>query len=385
MTTALALAWSQVHAHRLARHQLDAPAPLAGWPAAVSAIGGLHAQLMPAAELSLAARVAGATPATVQDALWSERTLIKTWAMRGTLHLLAAADFSLYAAAMSLRDSYRKGAWLKFHDLTLAELDAILAGVRDILTDEGLAREELAEALAAHVGRPALREKLLSGWGALLKPSAALGDLCFGPSRGQNVTFVSPRRWLGAQPSHDPQTALLEVARRFLAAYGPATPEDFARWWGMQPAPAKKVFRSLAAELVECDVEGWRGWAPARDAEALLAAPTQHDVTVPAYQGVRVRLLPYFDMYTVGAPAHSRERLAGEHAARIYRSQGWISPVLLVGDRFAGVWEYEKKGERVVVKVQPFAALDTRAATALEEEAARLGNFWGAGVETVIE
>ena len=57
----------------------------------------------------------------------------------------------------------------------------------------------------------------------ILKPVARRGLLCFGPSRGASVTFVKPQQWLGAWREVDPDEALLEVARRYLRAYGPAT------------------------------------------------------------------------------------------------------------------------------------------------------------------
>jgi hypothetical protein len=90
-------------------------------------------------------------------------------------------------------------------------------------------RQQLADALVSHTGISALRELILhSSWGSPLKPSAFRGDLCFGPSQGQNVMFVNPRAWLGAWPSLEPEAALQAIVRRYLQAYGPATRNDFA-------------------------------------------------------------------------------------------------------------------------------------------------------------
>ena len=75
-------------AWRLRRHHLHEPAPAAAMLEVAAAICGLHAQLMSSAELTLWARVAGLEPDAVQRALWNDRSLVKTWAMRGTLHLL---------------------------------------------------------------------------------------------------------------------------------------------------------------------------------------------------------------------------------------------------------------------------------------------------------
>ena len=146
---------------------------------------------MSAAELSLWARVDALTAADVPAALWQHRSLVKTWCMRGTLHLLTAEDLPLYVAALRTRTMHRTGAWLKHRNLTLDDIDGIIAGAAEALDGRCLVREELAEAIARRVG-PHVRERLLSGWGDILKPVAYQGNLCFGPNRGRNVTFVRP-------------------------------------------------------------------------------------------------------------------------------------------------------------------------------------------------
>ncbi len=88
---------------------------------------------------------------------------------------------------------------------------------------------ELADAVASRTGIPGVRELILSsGWGSPLKPSAFRGDLCFGPSQGQNVTFVNPRAWIGAWQSIAPEMALQAIARLYLRSYGPATRKGIA-------------------------------------------------------------------------------------------------------------------------------------------------------------
>ena len=81
------LGWDQVAAWRAARHRLEERAPATAVLEVVAGIAGLHAQVMSSAELTLWARVEGPAPAAVRRALWEERSLVKTWAMRGTLHL----------------------------------------------------------------------------------------------------------------------------------------------------------------------------------------------------------------------------------------------------------------------------------------------------------
>ncbi len=188
------LTWEHVNSYRLRQHHLTERASRAQLGAVAERLVGIHAQVMSAAELQLAARVNDITPADVQAALWEERTLGKTWALRGTLHLLAAHEYPTIITALdnSVSAFYRKPSWLKYHGVTLEELDGIIDAARTILTATPLTREQLANVIATQTGNSHLKELLLSGWGALLKPVSHRGYICFGPNQEQNVTFVSP-------------------------------------------------------------------------------------------------------------------------------------------------------------------------------------------------
>src|SRR5215213_2474392 len=286
--TTIALTWNQVHAWRLAQHGLAPRLSRQDFLQAVSRTGGIQAQVLSAAELALWARVQGLSRADIQTALWQERSLVKTWAMRGTLHLLSADELPLYVAARSMHDSRNWAGYFAYYGLTPAQQDAFLSAVPQVLGSEPMTRQELAAALASHTGISALRELITSsGWGSPLKPSAFRGELCFGPSQGQNVTFVNPRVWIGAWQSIEPETALQDIARLYLQSYGPATREDFARWWwgGGGMTTAKRLFQSLGDELAEVDVEGWRALA--------LRATLEHMQQLESPD--TIHLLPLFD------------------------------------------------------------------------------------------
>jgi hypothetical protein len=370
----IALTWAQVHAWRLSRHHLAERAPHAQALAVVEEICGLHAQMMSAAELALWARVADLAPDEVRDALWTRRALVKTWAMRGTLHLLTAEMFPTYIAAARTRAHYRRASWLKYHGVTLAEIDAIIEAVPTALDGRCLTREELADEIARLLQAPHVGELLRSGWGALLKPAAFHGYLCFGPSQGQAVTFVRPDQWLGGLPAVDPDQGQQDVLRHYLTAYGPAPREDFERWWGMEPRDAKRLFAGMAGELAEVEIEGRAALALAATVDAMRA------LSEPS----GVRLLPNFDPYVVALARESPYLLPDGFKDRVYRTAGWISPVVLVGGRMAGVWEYEKQRGRIQVTVEPFAPLASAVRREIEAEAERLGAFLGAPAEVAI-
>jgi hypothetical protein len=368
----LTLTWPQALAFRMRRHFLEERAAPGSLLAVVSRTCGLHAQIMSSAELAAWARIDGLDSGEVRASLWKERALVKTWAMRWTLHLLSAADYPVYLAAFHAFQHFRNDRWLKSYGITADDMNALLDGFRVTLSSDGMTREQLAGAVAQQTGRPYLREKLLSGWGTMLKPGAYQGRLIFGPSNDQNVTFVSPRHWLGEFPELDTDDARLETVRRYLYAYGPATPGDFGSWWGASLTDSRKLFRALGDELIPVSVEGWDAWALCADADTLQA-------TKPSKA---VRLLPGFDPYTVSLRREREAALPTERKGRVFSQQGWIAPVALAGGYVVGAWNYKVKQGRLSVMVEPFEPLSPSIRAGIEQEAARLGAYLNAEPET---
>jgi Winged helix DNA-binding domain len=241
------LTWPGVLSWRLKRQRLDRRAPRGEALGVVREICGLHAQVMSSAELTLWARVEDLEPEAVQEALWERRSLAKTWAMRGTLHLLPADELPT----------------------------------------------------------------------------------------------------------------------------GPATREEFARWFGAtSPAQAGRFIEGLDEEVAPVEVEGTAAWMLAEHVE-------EAERIMPA--GV-VRLLPAFDHYVVAAPRDQEAVLPRALKGRVYRPQGWLSPVLLVDGRMEGVWRHERRGDRLVVGIEPFQKQPGWVRRATEEEAERLARFVGGGL-----
>ena len=349
--------WRQVAAWRLARQHLRNGDEATSLEQSASSTLGVQAQVASCAEQSLAVRLPGAVPQDVSDALWERRTLIKTWCMRGTLHLLSALDFPMFVAALETRDQWRRGPWLKYYGVTIDEVEAIIAAIDEALTGRCLTRQELADVVGAEHG-PALRDGLLHSWGSMLKPAAFMGILCSGPSRGQNVTFQRPVDWIGPWTRVGRDEGIRWIVLRYLRAYGPATPDGFARWWG----GGRKAFASMRPELARVDVEGTAAWAMPEDLDALLATkPTRGSV----------RLLPGFDTYIMGC--HPRDRIVPkEHLSRVSRTAGWISPVLLVDGEATGVWSPSRAGGGVTISIEPFGDLPATVRRRAAKEARRL-------------
>jgi uncharacterized protein YcaQ len=357
-----------VLAWRLQRQHLATRAPRGDALTVLSDIAGLHAQVASSAELTLWARVDGLERGAVTELLWERRLLVKTWAMRGTLHLLPADELPRYVGALArLRPRHHVPAWLRYHGLEREQADAMLAAIAAALRGAELTREELAATVAERVGEPALAERLKGGFGDLLKPAAFTGDLCFAPSDGQRVRFARPADWLGGWEPVDGEQAARDVVRAYLRAYAPAPREQFQRWFGMtSPAEAGRWIEALGDEVEEVDLDGERGWMLAADIEAAARAePT----------GV-VRLLPGFDHYVVAAPRAAEAVLAAAHRERVYRPHGWLSPVLLVDGRIEGVWSHEHNGHKLTLFIEPFKRVTQRVNAGIESEAERLAAFY---------
>jgi hypothetical protein len=328
---------------------------------------GVHAQVQASAELQLAARVEGITQQDVRNALWRERTLVKAWTLRGTLHLHPAAELAAWFAArraLSLErdelDSWKDPHGAVHAPVAKDELAEIRAAVWDALDGRTLLRDELATEVVRRVGtKHELR--LRSGFAFFTSM------LCQGPPQGNRVTLARPDQWIdGWQEVEDEEEALREVCRRFLETYGPARPADFREWFG--PAP----FDGL--DVDEVDVEGRAALVKAGDLSF-------------TRQRRSVRLLPEYDVYVMGfrerdhlVPEPVRAQVVG-HGRGKYEGPAGVR-FLLVDGVAAGLWERKKTARRIELRVHPARRLTRAERRLLEAEAERIGAFLG--VEPVL-
>lgn len=338
--------WDRVLAWRMRRQFLadhDAPDTLA----VVRGLAGVQAQVASSATAAVAVRRSGVAPDTATDtdggvgAALADRALVRTWAMRGTLHLLPVDVAPAFLSLLAATRTWEKGAWQR--EFATAERMAALAeAVGAHLDGAALTREELVAAL----DEPALA----SGWGMLLKPLAWQGLLCNGPTRDGRPTFTSPRSylpgWPAALPDPDgPDGAARTVIEAYLSAHGPASPATFDAWLLRGSTPKKRLrawFADLvdAGALVTVDVEG----------EQLHARATDVDDLATANPVLGVRLLPGFDQYVLGPGTADPRIVAPEHRKRVSRAAGWIAPVVVADGRVVATWVVD--GD--VVTVEPF-------------------------------
>jgi hypothetical protein len=304
----------------------------------VRRVVGVQAQDRAAGALSIRARSSGLTRADVDRALVEERSVVRLWAMRGTIHIVPAEDAAWLVelfAPLALPGSHRR---LEQLGVSAADRPRAVSLIRSTLAERGpLTRAELTEPLAragiATDGQAAAHLPLLA---------ALEGHICFGPVRGGKPTFVLRDDWLGADlPCIPREEAIGELARRYARAFGPAGAEDFAAWSGLPLRDART------------------GWSEVRLAPAADATP---DPPV-------TRLLPAFDTYLLGY--RSRDfAVPAEHARKVWPGGGIVRPTVVENGRAVATWK--RSGTKI--EIEPFDPVMTIAA---DDEIADVRRFLG--------
>jgi len=361
-----------VSAFRLRGHGLSPRAPRGSLVDVAGRVCGIQAQFLPMARLALWARVEGLAPVDVDRALFRERTLVRTWAMRGTLHLLPTAELPMYIGA--LREHRLQGnlQWLeRSMGLRPEDVGPIVDAILEALAEGPLTREELADRVAGRLG-PRVRPSVEHAWGGVIRVACVEGYVCYGPDRGRSPTFTRCDRWLRPGGGFAPEEARDALLRRYLHAYGPATPRDFATWTGLPAGVAKAAFGRAGGDIAEVEACG-KGASALREDLPAMRAP--HRKGRP-----RVELLPSFDPFLLGH-RDKGHLVDAVRYKRVYRKAGWLSPVVLVDGRCAGVWSHRRAGKGVAVTVEPFGRMGRAVRAGIGGEAARLGRFLGGKAE----
>ena len=367
MNRPVALTWGGVVGRRMERHALAEPATGVGPAEIASVLCGAHAQIMAAAELSIGRRIAGASRTDIQRALWTDRTIVKTFGPRGTVHLLAASELPMWTGALSTLPSSAP-AHPEPVRFTPAQVEEVVAAIGVALADAELTVDELTEALRERAG-PWAVERTMDAfqtkwprWRQLTSTAAHRGVLCFGPDRGRNVTYTNPHRWLPGFRPEDGETALRTLVTRYLFAYGPATPHHFAKWLAIPPGRALQLFEALADDLERVELDSEPAWA--------LAGDTATPDPTPG-----LCLLPYFDAYVVAS--QPRDLLfPGAAATRALSRSGQAGnyPVLLIDGVVGGVWHQKRSGSKIAITVEPLRDLTAKQRRQLDDEVSLVGS-----------
>jgi hypothetical protein len=322
------------------------------------AICGAQAQDVNAGRLAFRARSARIRAEDVDHAREHERSLLRTWAMRGTMHLLATEDvpwlLPLFESALAENSRLRLGQLglaPSAQDRALREIERSLAHEGPLLRDDLVARLRrrrivLDQSTRFHIFRLA----------------TAAGIACEGPRVGAQTSLTLARDWLGERPPHDREAALAELARRYLGAFGPATEADFAGWSGLGRRDIQAGLRAVAGETRQVLIDDQRAWSLRQAART----PTRSTV----------RLLPAWDTYLMGH--RDRGFLARPDHWRTIMPGGGVLRATIVRDGVAiGTWRLRRHGGMLRIELEPFAGLDAATRRALDAEIADIGRFEG--------
>jgi hypothetical protein len=305
-----------------------------------------------------------ATAADVETAI-AERRIVRTWPMRGTLHLVPPEDVRWMLALLAPRQMARAEGRHAQLGLTAADFARAGAIFADALAGGRAFTRAEAMALLESGGIPTAGQR---GYHVLWM-LAQQGVLCCGPMRGRQQTFVLLDEWVppGGEPSFGPGEALARLAGNYLAGHGPATVADFAWWAGITKTEARAGMAAIAGDL-EC----------IRIDEAEYQLPRGVSAVPRRGPASPVHLLPGFDEYMLGYTDRSLQ--LGEHRqtySSTVSANGMFSPTLVVDGRIAGTWKRAVKKDRVEIALSVFRALDDAGREGLAEAADRYGRFLG--------
>lgn len=296
------------------------------------------------------------------------------------MYLLPSDELALFVRG-SARRAQREIRWVLSRGVPEQRLEKLLDAVQQVL-DRPRTQAELAQELSKTMGYK-LKFKFGGGWGSrrkvpwvevgglalpsgyLLHLVGARGVVCSGPSRGNESTFVRADRWIPQWKDIPSDQAERELLVKYLKAFGPATIADFALWTGMLISDAKEIWSQKETDIAQVDVEGWEAAILQSDLPVLEKAR----IDSPA-----VHLLPYFDSFVLGHKSH-RNIVDERNHRKVYRAQGWVSPVLLVDGRAQGVWSHVRNKNSLEVRVTTFSKQSNPIHSLIREEASDLGRF----------
>ncbi|MCG3206719.1 MAG: hypothetical protein FOGNACKC_00318 [Anaerolineae bacterium] len=344
-------------------HQSIAPAVFETPGEVVQHLGAVQAQDYLGALWAVGLRTKTASEADIEQAI-SDKKIVRTWPMRGTLHFVAPKDVRWLLALLTPRiidRAARRHAQLELDNATFARAEWLFADA--FRGDRRLTRTEMMDVLE----RDGIATAGQRGYHILWR-AAQTGLICFGPRQGKQDTFVWLDDWLPAGPLLTRDESLAELARRYFTGHGPATLQDFGWWSGLPVADARAAVEMVKAELAHEEVDDQIYWLSVTAAGAKSGSPSAF-------------LLPPFDEYLLGYrdrsavlnPAHAEKVVPG--------ANGMFKPLIVIDGRVVGTWQRTLRKTKAMVRLDPFDPLGPAQMAAAIAAAEPYGQFLGLPVE----
>jgi hypothetical protein len=361
----------------LGRQHLIERAPADEAIAVVDDIMGLNAQGALNFQISLWNRVSELSHEFLPHALFEERSLVRSWLMRDTVHIIPASSFGLYRGALKrpllnewnrwtvrTRTKESPEAWEHLYPKVLEKFERRPLTMNELLVEMGWPGQDAKRILSRLV-----REMSLQGLLCHATPS--------GPwYHNTQHSFARVDRWLTDQAGEPPDEgeALRELAKRYLRSFGPATFSDFAYWSGMRVRDARPAFEGISDLTEEVSINGqrWRYLVLEEDVANLCFSRD-----LPPH----VRLLPQFDALIMGHKDKSRFMRSDDRKS-VFLPLADVSATILVDGRIRGTWNIKKQKKTRRVTLSPFDEVDGEDRRRIEGEVDSLAYFTGFEIET---
>jgi len=392
VTVTNALSIADVRLLRLRAQRLGPDTGADTVPEVVRSTCGIQAQDRGAGTLSIRPRNRDLTAADVERALTEERSIVRTWCMRGTLHFVASEDLSwllsLFGPHYTARGPERRA--LAEGGIDDEAADRAMAVIHDALAADGpLTREEIA----AHLrdgGVDVDPEGQAPYY--LVRRAALCGVLCEVTPKDGTIAYDLLDEWLPSSAAFDRtpdrDDALATLARRYLRAFGPATVEDFATWCRLYKRDVRKAWHLIGDERVAVRTDG-----DDTDDErmAMLADRVSEIEVVTADESGAdrdhdddhdrvVRLLPYYDTSLLGYETDSRG-VPAEYTKRVWPGSALIRPTVTIDGRTVGIWTLDRSRKIATVEIEPFDTLDETTELGIDAEIRDIGRFLDCEIE----
>jgi hypothetical protein len=324
---------------------------LAGPLEVVERLLALQAQDPRGARLAIRSRLPESTKdpgASMVDRELNAGALVTGWLNRGTLHMVRSDDYHWLRGLTNPRQETSNLTRLKQEGVSEEQARNATRLICQKLGHGPSSRVDLKELLESN-DIPVTGQALVH----ILFFASLQGKILRGPVIGTEQAFVLAEDWLPPAPRFDADTALAELARRFLTGHGPATDRDLAKWAGVSLGQARSGLKLIRGKLEE---------------QGLVDLKSR-----PSSEGeVTARLLGAFDPVLHGW--ESRDWLIPRKDVReVVTSNGIFRPTIMVGNRLVGTWAMP--GGRVELK--PFGRLGRSTRDELEADAERVVDFLG--------
>ncbi|MCP4442605.1 MAG: winged helix DNA-binding domain-containing protein [Aureispira sp.] len=332
---------------------------------------GVQAQILNAGAIALWNRLEEFSLSDFQDLLYTQKTLVKLWGQRKTIHLYTTQDWPTIHKAFVDTPSWWKR---KIKDpKELAAFDKALDSVVKLLKKE----KTLNRALVRD-SKLKIPEALTSSWGGLFMDLVFHGHACHGQRKGNQGCFVHREHWV-PNLEWTPPTELAAkqwLAQQYFQTYGPATIHDFAYWAGGKVTVMREVVKSLGDKLVEVNYGAQAHWI-------WHTMATELQKNAPSNAQWPTRLLYRFDPLLL--PHKDKSWLIEEQYYKsVWKKAAVIDAVILIAGQIKGTWKYTRKGKRLLIELMPFKPLSKGILQKLEKEAFRIASFLEYPKEQVI-